>query len=191
MAKFQTVEDVQKVFRMRANGSDQLEQHAGFRYDDIEKLRPVVEQLLDTDYNKISGFSFSEICEAISHMHTQFGSQTYAQDCRNHSVGVSEALYQGVDLSKCEDNFYSLSEAFDAVEYAKINGYTSIISCAGLETSDTTIADMAVALNTGLVKFGSLSRAEKVSKYNRLLEIEDELQETSLYKGLKAFYSIQ
>lgn len=115
MAKFRTVEDVQKVFRMRANGSDRLEQHAGFRFEDIQKLAPIVEQLLDTDYNKISGFSFSEICEAISHMQTQFGTSLYAQDCRNHSVGVSEALYQGVDLSQCEDNFFSaVSEAFEA-----------------------------------------------------------------------------
>lgn len=115
MAKFKTVEDVKRVFKMKSNGSDQLERHAGFRYSDIEKLAPIVEQLLDTDYNKISGFSFSEICEAISHLHTQFGTQSYARDCRNLGNSVNESMYVGVDLSKHEDNIFSaISEAFEA-----------------------------------------------------------------------------
>lgn len=115
MAKFNTIEDVKRAFRGKANGADQLERHAGFRYSDIDKHAAVVEQLLATDYNKTSGFSFSEICEAISLLQTQFGSNTYARDCRNNRVAVSESMYNGVDLSQCEDNYYSVcSEAFEA-----------------------------------------------------------------------------
>lgn len=114
MARFNTVEDVKRAFRGRANGGDTIERHAGFRYSDIDKHAPIVEQLLGTDYNKISGFSFSEICEAISHLQTQFGTRAYLNDCINHRVQVSESMYNGVDLSKCEDNYFSaVSEAFE------------------------------------------------------------------------------
>ena len=114
MAQFKTIEDVKRMFRSKANGGDTIERHAGFRYSDIDKHAPIVEQLLATDYNKISGFSFSEICEAISHLQTQFGSNTYLRDCLNNRCQVSEAMYNGIDLSKCEDNYYSVvSEAFE------------------------------------------------------------------------------
>src|SRR5574344_1405640 len=114
MAKFKNVEDVKRTFRGRANGADSLECHAGFRYSDIDKHAPIVEQLLQTDYNKISGFSFSEICEAISLAQTQFCTRTYLNDCLNNGVQVSESLYNGVDLSKCEDNYFSaVSESFE------------------------------------------------------------------------------
>ena len=116
MARFNTVEDVKRVFRSKSNGSDTIEKHAGLRYGDIDKHAPIIEQLLKTDYNKISGFSFSEVCEAISHLQTQFGTRTYLNDCINNGVAVSEALYNGIDLSKCEDNYFSaVSEAFEAV----------------------------------------------------------------------------
>jgi hypothetical protein len=113
-ARFNTVEDVKKEFRMQAQGADQLERHAGFRYSDIDKHAPIIEQLLKTDYNKISGFSFSEICEAISHVQTQFGTRAYLNDFRANGNSISESLYSGLDLTNMEDNYYSLCcEAFE------------------------------------------------------------------------------
>lgn len=75
----------------------------------------------------------------------------------------------------------TLTETMDAIEMAKRNGYKAIISHRSGETEDTTIADLAVAVNSGQIKTGSLSRAERTAKYNRLLRIEDELLETSTY----------
>jgi len=69
-------------------------------------------------------------------------------------------------------------------------GYTSVISHRSGETEDTTIADLAVACNTGFIKTGSLSRSERIAKYNRLLEIERELSGSALYKGRKALYNL-
>ena len=115
MAKFITVEDVKKAFRMRSNGSDTVEFHNGLRYGDIEKHAPIVEQLLKTDYNKITGFSFSEIMEAISHLQQAFGTRTYLNDCNTHggSFRVQESLYAGEDLASKEDNYFSACEAFE------------------------------------------------------------------------------
>lgn len=114
MAKFKTVADVRRAFRERANGGNTLEKHQGFRYEDIDKLEPVVEQLLQVDYNKFSGYSTSEIFEAISYLQTSLGTRDYLTDCRNNGVRVSEALYEGEDLSQKSDNFFStVSEAFE------------------------------------------------------------------------------
>ena len=80
----------------------------------------------------------------------------------------------------------SLTETLDAIELAKRSGYTAIVSHRSGETEDTTIADVAVALNTGLIKTGSLSRTDRVAKYNQLLRIEEELGASALYPGLRA-----
>ena len=112
--KFKTVEDVKKAFRTVAAGADTLPRHGGFRYGDIDKHSAVLEEILDSDYNKISGFSRSEIFEAVSHLQTQFGTNAYLSDCRANRVPVSESLYEGVTLSECEDNYYSVCEAFEA-----------------------------------------------------------------------------
>ena len=81
----------------------------------------------------------------------------------------------------------TLTETIEAVEMAKRAGYTSVISHRSGETEDTTIADIAVALNAGQIKTGSLCRTDRVAKYNQLLRIEDELYPTSVYAGLGAF----
>ncbi|KAF0179568.1 MAG: enolase [Nitrospirae bacterium] len=84
----------------------------------------------------------------------------------------------------------TVTETLDAIEMAKRAGYTAVISHRSGETEDTTIADLAVATNAGFIKTGSLSRSERVAKYNRLLRIEDDLGEVALFKGMKAFYNI-
>ena len=84
----------------------------------------------------------------------------------------------------------TLTETLDAVEMAARAGYTSVISHRSGETEDTTIADLAVALNAGQIKTGAPSRTDRVAKYNQLLRIEDELWENAEFKGLDAFYNI-
>lgn len=84
----------------------------------------------------------------------------------------------------------TVTETLEAIEMAKKAGYTAVISHRSGETEDTTIADLAVACNTGFIKTGSLSRSERIAKYNRLLRIEDELGETSVFKGIEAFYNL-
>lgn len=85
----------------------------------------------------------------------------------------------------------TLTETLDAIEMAKKARYTAIISHRSGETEDTTIADLAVACNTGFIKTGSLARSERIAKYNRLLRIEEELSDSALYKGREAFYNLR
>ena len=81
----------------------------------------------------------------------------------------------------------TLSEAMDAVEMAQKAGYRAVVSHRSGETADTTIADLAVALNTCQIKTGAPSRSERVAKYNQLLRIEEELGASAVYPGMKAF----
>lgn len=85
----------------------------------------------------------------------------------------------------------TLSETLAAIDMAKKAGYTAIISHRSGETEDTTIADLAVATSAGQIKTGSLSRSDRVAKYNRLMQIEDELGDRASYPGLEAFYNLK
>jgi len=84
----------------------------------------------------------------------------------------------------------TLTETFQTIETAKRAGYTSVISHRSGETEDNTIADIAVATNALQIKTGSLSRSERISKYNQLLRIEEELGEATSYAGTSAFYQL-
>lgn len=100
-------------------------------------------------------------------------------------------LQQGIDTNVANsilikvNQIGSLTETIDAVNLAKRNSYKSIMSHRSGETEDNTIADLAVALNTGQIKTGSASRSDRMAKYNQLIRIEEELGETAYFPGLK------
>ncbi|MFV8479631.1 phosphopyruvate hydratase [Mycoplasma sp. T193] len=84
----------------------------------------------------------------------------------------------------------SITETFDAIQMAQKANMTAVVSHRSGETEDTSIADIAVAMNSGQIKTGSLSRTDRIAKYNRLLAIEEELGSSAEFKGIKAFYNI-
>lgn len=84
----------------------------------------------------------------------------------------------------------TLTETFDAMELAKKHGYTAVVSHRSGETEDTTIADIAVAFNAGQIKTGSMSRTDRIAKYNQLIRIEEELGTVAVFPGKSAFYNI-
>lgn len=112
-------------------------------------------------------------------------------------VTNTERLAKGIELGVANsilvkvNQIGTLTETIDAVKMAGKAGYTSVISHRSGETEDTTIADIAVALNTGQIKTGAPSRTDRVSKYNQLMRIEEELNITSRFKGEGVFYNIK
>ena len=112
-------------------------------------------------------------------------------------VTNTERLKRGIDEGTANsilvkvNQIGTLTETLEAVEMAKRAGYTAVISHRSGETEDTTIADIAVALNAGQIKTGAPSRSDRVAKYNRLLRIEEELGSAASYPGLSAFYNIK
>ncbi len=85
----------------------------------------------------------------------------------------------------------TLTETIDAVRMAQRAGWTAVVSHRSGETEDTTIADLAVALNTGQIKTGAPARSDRVAKYNQLLRIEEELEDSAFFPGLSAFYNLR
>ena len=85
----------------------------------------------------------------------------------------------------------TLTETFAAIEMAKKAGYAAVISHRSGETEDTTIADIAVGLNAGQIKTGSLSRTDRIAKYNKLIRIEDELSGSAKFEGIGSYYNIK
>lgn len=108
-----------------------------------------------------------------------------------------ERLRRGIDEQAANsiliklNQIGTLSETIAAVEMARRVGWTTVMSHRSGETEDTTIADLAVALNAGQIKTGAPCRSERVAKYNQLLRIEEELAETASYPGLDAFYNLR
>jgi len=102
-------------------------------------------------------------------------------------------LQKGLDMNVANsiliklNQIGTLTETLDAIELAKKHGYTSVVSHRSGETEDTTMADIAVATNAGQIKTGAPCRTDRVAKYNRLLNIENELGETAVFLGKKAF----
>lgn len=85
----------------------------------------------------------------------------------------------------------TLTETMEAIEMAKEAGYTAIVSHRSGETEDTTIADLVVATNAGQIKTGSMSRTDRLAKYNQLMRIEDQLTDlVAKYKGINSFYNL-
>ena len=117
MAKFNNLDEVKKAFLLESNGSDRIKRH-NTRFSDIDRYAPIVERLLDTDYNKISGFSFSEIMEAISLVAENYGSADYANAIRRdkNAVQLDESIGRTIEG---ENNFWAVSEALDTATTAQ------------------------------------------------------------------------
>ena len=109
------------------------------------------------------------------------GDDLFVTNTERLSKGISNGIANSILIKV--NQIGTLTETIDAVEMATRNGYTSVISHRSGETEDVTIADLAVALNTGLIKTGSASRSDRIAKYNQLLRIEEILGDSAYYLG--------
>ncbi|MBK8335835.1 MAG: phosphopyruvate hydratase [Sterolibacteriaceae bacterium] len=117
------------------------------------------------------------------------GDDLFVTNTRILREGIAQGIANSI-LIKI-NQIGTLSETFAAVDMAKRAGYTAVISHRSGETEDSTIADIAVGLNAMQIKTGSLSRSDRIAKYNQLLRIEEDLGETASYPGVGAFYNLR
>jgi enolase len=112
-------------------------------------------------------------------------------------VTNTKRLEKGIGMGACNsilikvNQIGTLTETYEAVEMAKRAGYTAVVSHRSGETEDSFIADLVVGLETGQIKTGSMSRTDRICKYNQLMRIEDELEGVAEYAGRKAFYNVK
>jgi enolase len=152
-------------------------------YADWRERYPIVsieDGLAEDDWE-----GWAEITEKLGEKMQLVGDDLFVTNVERIRRGVNSNVANAVLIKL--NQIGTLSETIEAIEFAHRSGYASVISHRSGETEDTTIADLVVALNTGQIKTGSMSRSERVAKYNRLMEIEIELQDAARYPGRDAF----
>jgi enolase len=117
------------------------------------------------------------------------GDDLFVTNTKRLKMGIDKGIANSILIKV--NQIGSLTETYEAVEMAKKAGYTAVVSHRSGETEDSFIADLVVALETGQIKTGSLSRSDRLAKYNQLMRIEELLEGVSTYAGMDAFYSIR
>jgi enolase len=115
------------------------------------------------------------------------GDDVFVTNVKRIQEGIDKGVANSVLIKV--NQIGTLTETINAVELARANGYTAVISHRSGETEDTTIADLSVALKTGMIKTGSACRSERIGKYNQLLRIEENLGTTAQYLGKNFKYA--
>ncbi|MFN0013858.1 MAG: phosphopyruvate hydratase [Saprospiraceae bacterium] len=128
---------------------------------------------------------WKSLTETLGHRIQLVGDDLFVTNTERLQRGIDEKIANSILIKV--NQIGTLTETIDAVNLATRHAYTSVISHRSGETEDTTIADLAVALNTGQIKTGSASRSDRVAKYNQLLRIEEELGEAATYPGRSLF----
>lgn len=148
----------------------------------VEKY-PIISIEDGLDENDWDGWK--TLTDAIGDKVQLVGDDLFVTNTSRLAEGIKKGIANSILIKV--NQIGSLTETLDAIEMAHKNGYTAVISHRSGETEDTTIADIAVATNAGQIKTGSMSRTDRVAKYNQLLRIEEELGESALFLGRDVF----
>lgn len=132
---------------------------------------------------------WSLLTEAIGDRVQLVGDDLFVTNTERLKTGIEKGVANAILIKV--NQIGTLTETLDAIQMANRAGYTAVVSHRSGETEDTTIADLAVALNAGQIKTGAPSRSDRVAKYNQLLRIEEELDEAALYLGRDAFFNLK
>jgi enolase len=168
-----------EIYHFESTGMDMTsEQMVDYWVDWCEKY-PIIsieDGLAEDDWK-----GWKRATEKLGHKIQLVGDDLFVTNTQRLSRGIDEGIANSILIKV--NQIGTLTETIEAVQMATRNGYTSVMSHRSGETEDNTIADLAVALNTGQIKTGSASRSDRMSKYNQLLRIEEELGDTSVYIG--------
>jgi len=156
-------------------------------YEDLVNRYPIIsieDGMAENDWD-----GWKKITERLGGRIQLVGDDLFVTNTKTLQQGIEKGVANSILIKL--NQIGTLTETLDAIETAKCAGYTAVISHRSGETEDTTLADLAVAVNAGQIKTGSLCRTDRVCKYNQLLRIEDELDSTAIFKGKKVFYNLR
>ncbi|MGM0836073.1 phosphopyruvate hydratase [Bacillus haimaensis] len=156
-------------------------------YEKMAEKYPIISIEDGLDENDWEGFKL--LTERIGSKVQLVGDDLFVTNTKKLAEGIERKIGNSILIKV--NQIGTLTETFEAIEMAKRAGYTAVISHRSGETEDSTIADIAVATNSGQIKTGAPSRTDRVAKYNQLLRIEDQLGDTARYDGLKSFYNLK
>jgi enolase len=156
-------------------------------YEDLVNRYPIIsleDGLAEDDWE-----GWKALTEALGSRIQIVGDDLFVTNKKRLEMGISQGIANSILIKL--NQIGSLTETLETIQTAKEAGYTNIVSHRSGETEDSFMADVAVATNCGQIKSGSLSRSERLAKYNQLLRIEEELGDRAVYRGKATFYSIR
>ena len=155
-------------------------------YTELCEKYPIVSIEDGMDENDWEGWN--QLTEAIGDKVQLVGDDLFVTNTARLRQGIDEQIGNSILIKV--NQIGTLTETLDAIELARRFNYTAVVSHRSGETEDTTISDLVVATNAGQIKTGSLSRTDRVCKYNQLLRIEEDLGESAIFAGRKVFYNL-
>ncbi len=156
-------------------------------YEELVKKYPIIS--IEDGLGERDWDGWKKLTERLGHKIQLVGDDLFVTNPSILKEGIEKGIANAILIKV--NQIGTLTETLDAMEMATRAKYTTVVSHRSGESEDTTIADLAVALNAGQIKTGSMSRTDRIAKYNQLLRIEDELGDTAIYPGLDAFYNIK
>jgi enolase len=156
-------------------------------FEDLVARYPIISIEDGLAQNDWSGWEL--LTKRLGHKIQIVGDDIFVTNTKILKQGIDRGIANAILIKL--NQIGTLTETLDAIEMAKRAGYTCIVSHRSGETEDTTIADVVVAMNTGQIKTGSISRSDRIAKYNQLLRIEEELGEVACFKGMDVFYNLK
>ena len=176
-----------KVYRLEGEGRELTAEEMIDYYADLVEKYPIISIEDGLDEEDWEGWKL--LTEKLGDRVQLVGDDLFVTNTERLRKGIEKGVANSILIKL--NQIGTITETLDAIELAKVHGYTAVISHRSGETEDTTIADLAVALNAGQIKTGAPSRTDRVAKYNQLLRIEEELMDSAQYKGKNAFYNLK
>ena len=187
VASSEFYDSTSKTYNLRSeNKTLSTEEMVSF-LEELTKEYPIVSIEDGLDQNDWNGWRL--LTKKLGKKVQLVGDDLFVTNTSRLNRGINENVANAILIKL--NQIGTLSETLEAIEMAKRAGYTAIISHRSGESEDTMIADLAVGLNAGQIKTGSLSRTDRIAKYNQLLRIEEDLQEAASFDGLKSLYNIK
>ncbi|MDD6190676.1 MAG: phosphopyruvate hydratase [Firmicutes bacterium] len=176
-----------KIYDWKGEGKKMTAEELVAFYEDICSKYPIIS--IEDGFAEDDWDGWALMTEKLGDKVQLVGDDLFVTNTKRLSRGIESGTANSILIKV--NQIGTLTETFDAIEMAKKAGYTAVVSHRSGETEDTTIADIVVGLNAGQIKTGSLSRTDRIAKYNQLLRIEELLGSSAQYAGMNAFYNIK
>ena len=179
-------DEEQKLYIQPKSGKKLTQQQLVNMWKKFADTYPIIsleDGMAETDWE-----GWAMLTRAIGDRVQLVGDDLFVTNVERLATGIEKKVGNSILIKV--NQIGTLTETLDAIQMANRAGYTAIVSHRSGETEDTTIADIAVALNAGQIKTGAPSRTDRVAKYNQLLRIEEELDDVAQYPGMKAFFNL-
>ncbi len=180
-------DEAKKIYNMTGEGVSRTAEQMIEYYEMLTSKYPVIsieDGLAEDDWD-----GWKKLTEKLGKKIQLVGDDLFVTNTERLEQGIEKGVANSILIKL--NQIGTLTETLDAIEMAKKAGYTAVVSHRSGETEDSTIADVVVGLNAGQIKTGSLSRTDRIAKYNQLLRIEEILGSSAQYAGRKAFYNLR